>query len=63
MNLQRIENTREIWINPVDQPEDTRPRCRHCGENFNKIDAEDQYCTESCWHLDRIGEVKNQILY
>jgi len=64
MNLQRIENTREMWLNPIDEPEDTRPQCRHCGVRFNEQEAEsdDGYCSESHWHLDRISEVKKQIL-
>lgn len=40
-----------------------RPQCKHCGEYFEKIDSEEEYCTESCWHLDRLGEVKAQIKY
>jgi hypothetical protein len=63
MNLKHIENIREAWLEPMEQPQDTRPQCRHCGERFYKSDADDEYCSETCWHLDRLGEVKKQIIY
>ncbi|CAB4132008.1 hypothetical protein UFOVP136_7 [uncultured Caudovirales phage] len=63
MNLQRIENTREAWLNPIDEPEDTRPCCVYCGDRFDPASSEqDEYCSPAHWHLDRMGEVKGQIL-
>jgi hypothetical protein len=65
MNLQRIENTREMWLNPI-YAVDNRPQCKHCGEHYDSDDCipdNEGYCSESCWHLDRLGEVKAQILY
>ena len=61
----QVEAMREAWLNPIDRPEPETIElcCVGCGNNFKPYsdDIED-FCSESCWHLHRLGEVKAQIL-
>lgn len=57
-----VDAMREAWLNPVDEPEDERPVCAHCGEHFEPAsDESDIYCSFSHWHLHCLGIVKDQI--
>lgn len=63
MNLTRIENIRNEWLDPIEPPQDTRPQCKRCGERFEPASSEqDEYCSAAHWHLSQPGqEVQNQI--
>ena len=60
--MNTVESMRELWLNTVDAQENNKPVCLHCGKEFIADIGEAEYCSESCWHLDRVGEVKKQIL-
>jgi len=58
----QVENMREAWLNPIDRDEPDALCCAGCGKEFTppSDDIED-FCSESCWHLHRLGEVKAQV--
>ena len=57
MDLKRIENIRNEWLDTIDPPEDTRPQCKRCGNHFDPVKSEeDEYCSKSHWHLDQPGQ-------
>ena len=45
-----------------DEPMDDRAVCLHCGNSFElALDQQELFCTLAHWHLDNIGEVKEQV--
>lgn len=60
--MANVDAMREQWLNPIDQPEDTRPICEYCSEHFTAASGEpDVYCSVAHWHLKNVGIVKNEI--
>jgi hypothetical protein len=63
MNYYQVDAMRNVWLNPIDQPDNEPHVCAHCHRDFKPAsDENDMYCNESCWHLHRLGEVKAQVL-
>lgn len=61
----QVDTMREAWLTPVDRHDQEQIElcCVGCGKEFKPYsdDIED-FCSESCWHLHRLGEVKAQIV-
>ena len=57
------DSIRNVWLNPIDEPEDLRPVCNYCLRFYNNYNNyNNSWCSTRCSILDNIGKMKLQVV-